>query len=223
MMTFSESIKTCFKKYFDSEGRATRAEYWWFQLLWWCVIIFGITMMFATKGDTAGAFAIVWMLFFAFTVVPNYCVCVRRLHDTGWSARAFFWCLLGVWVGLIIINIRNIFPSDDDNEYVRNPFMLKKLKEAQLEHTSCIPVRIEENEISQDEDTRYMPHSTMAEDISKPAETAESTPTTTAMSADAINVASQEKEHTQMRYCRFCGEKVANKDAVYCKKCGKKL
>ena len=49
MMTFSESIKTCFKKYFDSEGRATRAEYWWFQLLWWCVTIFGITMMFATK------------------------------------------------------------------------------------------------------------------------------------------------------------------------------
>lgn len=113
-----------------------------------------------------------------------------------------------------------MFPSDDDNEYGRNPFLLKKLKEAQMEQTSCIPVRIEENEISQEEDTRYMPHSTMSEDISKPAETA---PTTTAMSADAINVASQEKEHTQMRYCRFCGEKVANKDAVYCKKCEKKL
>lgn len=220
MMTFSESIKTCFKKYFDIEGRATRAEYWWFQLLWWCVTTFCTTIMFATRGDTAGVIAVIWLLFLAFTLIPNFCVCVRRLHDTGWSANTFLWCLLGVWVGLIIINIRNMFPSDDDNEYGRNPFLLKKLKEAQMEQTSCIPVRIEENEISQEEDTRYMPHSTMSEDISKPAETA---PTTTAMSADAINVASQEKEHTQMRYCRFCGEKVANKDAVYCKKCGKKL
>ena len=219
-MTFSESIKTCFKKYFDIKGRATRAEYWWFRLLWWCVTTFCTTIMFATRGDTAGVIAVIWLLFLAFTLIPNFCVCVRRLHDTGWSAYTFLWCLLGVGVGLIIINIRNMFPSDDDNEYGRNPFMLKKLKAAQMEHTSCIPVRIEENEISQDEDTRYMPHSTMSEDISKPAETA---PTTTAMSADAINVASQEKEHTQMRYCRFCGEKVANKDAVYCKKCGKKL
>lgn len=219
-MTFSESIKTCFKKYFDIEGRATRAEYWWFQLLWWCVTTFCTTIMFATRGDTAGVISVIWLLFLAFTLIPNFCVCVRRLHDTGWSANTFLWCWLGVWVGLIIINIRNMFPSDDDNEYGRNPFLLKKLKEAQMEQTSCIPVRIEENEISQEEDTRYMPHSTMSEDISKPAETA---PTTTAMSADAINVASQEKEHTQMRYCRFCGEKVANKDAVYCKECGKKL
>ena len=219
-MTFSESIKICFKKYFDSEGRATRAEYWWFQLLWWCVSMFCANMMFATKGDMAGAFALVWGLFVAFTLVPNYCVCVRRLHDTGWSASTFLWCLLGIWVGLIIINIRNMFPSDDDNEYGRDPFLLKKIKEAQMGHTSSVPLKIEEHDTSQNEDARYMPHSTMSEDISKPAETA---PTTTAMSADAINVASQEKEHTQMRYCRFCGEKVANKDAVYCKKCGKKL
>lgn len=222
MMTFSESIKTCFKKYFDSEGRATRAEYWWFQLLWWCVTMFGITMMFATKGDTAGTFAIIWMLFVAFTLVPNYCVCVRRLHDTGWSASAFFWCLLGVWVGLIIINIRNLFPSDDDNEYGRNPFLLKRLKEVQMEHTSSIPVEFEENEKLQNEGARYMPHNTMVEDISKTVVVAESINSMT-MAADANNVASQENEHSQVRYCRFCGEKVSNKDAVYCKKCGKKL
>ena len=87
-MTFSESIKTCFKKYFDSEGRATRAEYWWFQLLWWCVIIFGITMMFATKGDTAGAFAIVWMLFFA--------LCMRKTSARyGVVCQSFLLVLVG--------------------------------------------------------------------------------------------------------------------------------
>ena len=32
-MTFSESISKCFKKYFVFQGRASRSEYWWFQLL----------------------------------------------------------------------------------------------------------------------------------------------------------------------------------------------
>ena len=32
-MTFGESISVCLKKYFVFEGRASRSEYWWFQLI----------------------------------------------------------------------------------------------------------------------------------------------------------------------------------------------
>ena len=32
-MTFSESVSTCFNKYFVFKGRASRSEYWWFQLI----------------------------------------------------------------------------------------------------------------------------------------------------------------------------------------------
>ena len=32
-MKFSESVSTCLKKYFVFEGRASRSEYWWFQLI----------------------------------------------------------------------------------------------------------------------------------------------------------------------------------------------
>ena len=32
-MTFTESVSVCFKKYFVFEGRASRSEYWWFQLI----------------------------------------------------------------------------------------------------------------------------------------------------------------------------------------------
>ena len=38
MMSFKEAIKVCFKKYFKISGRATRAEYWWFQLFGLLVI-----------------------------------------------------------------------------------------------------------------------------------------------------------------------------------------
>ena len=32
-MMFGESISTCLKKYFVFEGRASKSEYWWFQLI----------------------------------------------------------------------------------------------------------------------------------------------------------------------------------------------
>ena len=33
MMSFGESVKTCFQKYVTFKGRARRSEYWWFWLL----------------------------------------------------------------------------------------------------------------------------------------------------------------------------------------------
>ena len=32
-MTFSESVKTCFSKFAEFQGRAPRSEFWWFFLL----------------------------------------------------------------------------------------------------------------------------------------------------------------------------------------------
>lgn len=131
MMTFTESIKTCLKKYFDTRGRATRAEYWWFQLLWWMTTVFCAVMATAVEsvlGEGEGVSGVIlallalWALFFLFTLIPNFCVCARRLQDTGWSSYTFIWCIFCLWLGLLIINIRNMFPSDDDNEYGANPF-----------------------------------------------------------------------------------------------------
>ena len=34
-MTFGDSIKTCFSKYADFNGRATRSEFWWWVLFVW--------------------------------------------------------------------------------------------------------------------------------------------------------------------------------------------
>ena len=80
-MDFSESISTCFRKYFDWSGRASRSEFWWFALF---------------RGLVH--FVTIWMPILGFIVLlvlipPSWTVMVRRLHDisrTGW------WILLPI-------------------------------------------------------------------------------------------------------------------------------
>ena len=77
-MTFGESIKTCFSKYADFSGRASRSEYWW-----WFLFLFLVlgTIAASIVSDTVSA------LFSLATVVPSLAVGCRRLHDidkSGW-------------------------------------------------------------------------------------------------------------------------------------------
>ena len=75
-MTFGESIKTCFSKYADFSGRASRSEYWW----WFLFLVPG-TIAASIVSDTVSA------LFSLATVVPSLAVGCRRLHDidkSGW-------------------------------------------------------------------------------------------------------------------------------------------
>ena len=41
-MTFMESVKTCFSKYFSYQGRAKRSEYWYFFLFCFLIAIAAI-------------------------------------------------------------------------------------------------------------------------------------------------------------------------------------
>ena len=75
-MTSGESIKTCFSKYADFSGRASRSEYWW----WFLFLVLG-TIAASIVSDTVSA------LFSLATVVPSLAVGCRRLHDidkSGW-------------------------------------------------------------------------------------------------------------------------------------------
>ena len=91
-MTFKDSIATCFKKYFDFDGRAARSELWWF-------ILFGVIVDFFSKSiDPTGLGAILSLIL----IIPTLSVAVRRLHDidkSGW------WLLLALipLINLILI------------------------------------------------------------------------------------------------------------------------
>ncbi len=91
-MDFQESIKQCFQKYADFNGRAKRPEYWWFALF-----CFVVSLALGVIGDTLSlAFSLV-------TLLPSLAVGTRRLHDlnkSGWLQLLWLIPILG-WIPLI--------------------------------------------------------------------------------------------------------------------------
>lgn len=94
-MTFSESISTCLKKYFVFEGRASRSEYWWFQLV---VIPFYFISEIVVEGPASYFFLIIAL----FLLIPAIAAGVRRIHDVNKSG---FYILLGLipFIGGLIL------------------------------------------------------------------------------------------------------------------------
>ncbi|NUO46712.1 MAG: DUF805 domain-containing protein [Streptomyces sp.] len=89
-MSFTEAVRTCLTtKYATFSGRARRAEYWWFSLLY--VIATG-----AVLGISFAAEAPLLSVLLLPFVVPMLSVSVRRLHDTGESGRRMFIALIPV-------------------------------------------------------------------------------------------------------------------------------
>lgn len=89
-MSFTAAIRTCLTaKYATFSGRARRAEYWWFSVLY----------VLATAAIAGTSLAIevplLNVLLLPF-LVPMLTVSVRRLHDTGKSGRRMFIALIPV-------------------------------------------------------------------------------------------------------------------------------
>ena len=82
-MTFGDSVSTCLKKYFVFEGRASRSEYWWFQL-----VVSPSYFISTILDNEIGYFFLGITLF---TLIPAISAGVRRLHDTN---RSGFFLLL---------------------------------------------------------------------------------------------------------------------------------
>lgn len=92
-MTFTESIKRCFAKYADFNGRARRPEYWWF-----CLFLFLLSVV---TGVVSEALNVIVGLA---TIIPSLAVGARRLHDTS---RSGWWQLLWIipvigWIVVIV-------------------------------------------------------------------------------------------------------------------------
>jgi uncharacterized membrane protein YhaH (DUF805 family) len=93
-MDFQESIKQCFQKYADFNGRAKRPEYWWFALF--CSIV-ALMLDAASSGLS--------IVFSLGTLLPSLAVGTRRLHDTnksGWFQLLWLIPILG-WIPLIYL------------------------------------------------------------------------------------------------------------------------
>ena len=102
-MNLEKSIQTCFKKFADFSGRASRSEFWYFYLFVILVYFAGIILGFLIPFF----FAIV-IIAAIILVVPSLAVAARRLHDTGksgwWQLTAFI-PYVGIIASIVLIVI----------------------------------------------------------------------------------------------------------------------
>lgn len=134
MFSFGEAVGLFFRNYFNFEGRATRAEYWWPQLMIFIVlfcIIFAVIsseLTYEAQGEFSIAILILIAagIFILAVVIPNISVSVRRFHDLDQSG----------WLVLVFIIAGSIIPgaglanwiwfafkgTDGPNKYGPDPF-----------------------------------------------------------------------------------------------------
>jgi hypothetical protein len=106
-MTLFESVKTCFFKYANFSGEASRSELWWFTLFTLLTII-GAALI----SPKLGLIVILALL------IPNISVTTRRLHDlghSGWWQLIFFLPGLGYLILALYLMRKGV--SDGEYEY----------------------------------------------------------------------------------------------------------
>jgi uncharacterized membrane protein YhaH (DUF805 family) len=91
-MNFQQAFQTCFRKYTDFSGRASRPEYWWFILAY---VVLGFVAGYIHRF----VYAIVVLAF----ILPLLAVGARRLHDIGKSGWFLLLGLIPIVGGLILL------------------------------------------------------------------------------------------------------------------------
>lgn len=104
-MTFIESIRICFSKYADFNGRAGRPEFWW-----WTLFTFLVSMATGIVSDMLSG------LFSLAVLLPSLAVGARRLHDTDRSAWFLLLWLIPV-IGWLILLFWAIQEGKEPNRY----------------------------------------------------------------------------------------------------------
>ena len=116
-MNYITSIKTCFKKYIDFNGRASRSEFWYFTLL----LVFGYfgLLLIVNYWNDSNLFyelsdslynSINYLIYGMFYGLPIIClipfvsVTIRRIHDIGQSGFVILIFVFGFFIAFILKN-----------------------------------------------------------------------------------------------------------------------
>ena len=105
----TNSVISCFNKYFDFETRSSRKEFWYWQL-------FRILMFLSfTYLESLGLSGLLFISNFIF-LIPEVAVSIRRLHDINKSG---WWILLTLTIiGIIPLTYFYCIKGDDGaNDY----------------------------------------------------------------------------------------------------------
>ena len=96
---FVDAIKICFNKYATFNGRATRAEYWWWVLF---TVLVGAVLCWNKYVSGVANLAL---------IIPSLAVAWRRLHDIGKGGGLYFINLIPI-IGQIIFIVWCCQPSE---------------------------------------------------------------------------------------------------------------
>ena len=91
-MNFPQSVSTCFKKYLDFKGRASRSEFWYFMLFYILASFLGGFVIGFLVSPSSEFFYVLAIIIFVGLFIPALSVTVRRFHDfgvSGWMYCAF--------------------------------------------------------------------------------------------------------------------------------------
>lgn len=122
MMSFGESVKTCFQKYVTFKGRARRSEYWWFCLLNFIAGI--VTVVLDYQMDTINIELGLGALSGLYTLIvflPGLAVSVRRLHDTGHSGWYYLLTFIPILGALFLLYFFVSDSAPEENRYGKSP------------------------------------------------------------------------------------------------------
>jgi uncharacterized membrane protein YhaH (DUF805 family) len=93
-MNFTEAIQSGFKRYTDFSGRARRSEYWYW-VLFTTLASFALSIIdsavFGSQHSNSYSGGPLEPIFSLATLIPNFAVSWRRLHDINRSA---WWILI---------------------------------------------------------------------------------------------------------------------------------
>ncbi len=111
----------CFKKYATFQGRANRAEYWWFFLFNLLASIVLSIVSFEIPFVSLGtAYSII-------SLFPNMAVSVRRMHDTNHSGWWYFFPMICT-VAFLPVLVMSVFllddPSANEDQVMMIPFFV---------------------------------------------------------------------------------------------------
>lgn len=123
-MNFITSIKTCFVKYTDFSGRATRSEFWYFclfsTLLGQCSTVIDAAIVGESYWSYDEYFGPACIIYLLIILIPDLAVTARRLHDIN---RSGWWMLLiFTGIGVIVLIYWHCRTSEEgSNSYGEDP------------------------------------------------------------------------------------------------------
>ncbi len=88
-MSFGEAVSSGLRNYVNFEGRAVRAEYWY-----WVLFVVLVSLVASFADAMVGTVVVISTIASLILLLPGIAVAVRRLHDSGKTGWNMLWGLL---------------------------------------------------------------------------------------------------------------------------------